>query len=118
MERFTDIALQEIAVGKDILLIITGGDRHIGAASTAYWNDARAHVQTSTVPGHKEHVLSEGLALRAAGKLRRTVTLVMGIHYDQLSGEDIIAIGERAELLMDEYLLRRMGHDGGTRFEH
>ncbi|WHX47106.1 hypothetical protein QNH46_13055 [Paenibacillus woosongensis] len=114
MERFADIVLQEMAVGKDILFIVSGGERHIGASSTAYWNEGQIHVQTCAVPGHKEHVLSEGLAMRAAEMLRRTVTLVMGIHYDQLSREEINAISGHVSRLMDEFLLRQVG----IGFEH
>ncbi|MUG47497.1 hypothetical protein [Paenibacillus woosongensis] len=114
MDRFADIALQEIAIGKDILLIVSGGERHIGASSTAYLNEGQMHVQTCAVPGHKEHVLSEGLAMRAAEMLSRTVTVVMGIHYDQLSREEISAISGHVSRLMEEYLLRQVG----TRFEH
>ncbi|WP_110932750.1 prenylated flavin chaperone LpdD [Paenibacillus bouchesdurhonensis] len=109
MERFKDITMQAIIVGKDLLLIVSGGDRHIGATSTAYWEQGQVCVETSVVPGHKEHVLSEELALRAAAKLRQTVTLVMGIHYDQLQRDDIDRICEHVSSMMDDYLSQNDG---------
>lgn len=107
MERFADITLQEICVGRDLLLIISGGDRHIGASSTAYWEHGLVQVQTCAVPGHKEHLLSEELALRAAAELGLTVTLVMGIHYDQLSRTEIACITRQVTRLVDDYLSQK-----------
>ncbi|AZK47422.1 hypothetical protein [Paenibacillus lentus] len=104
--RYTDITLQAITVGRDRLLIISGGERHIGASSTAYWEDGRVCVQTHVVPGHKEHILSEGYALRVAAELRQTVTLVMGIHYDQLQRDEIDRIHKHVTSLIDGYLLQ------------
>lgn len=56
-----DIELSEITVGRDLLLLITGGVRHIGAASTAYMDGDNARVMTSAVPHHKEHTISESV---------------------------------------------------------
>lgn len=113
MHRFEDIGLQAISVGRDMLLIITGGEAHIGAASTAYPAEGgEVMEQTSAVPGHKEHTLTAGLATRAAAALHRTVTVVMGIHYDGLAKEEILEISRRTEALLDDYLKRERGnHD-------
>lgn len=107
MERFADICLQEICLGKDLLLIVVGGDRHIGASSTAYWENELVQVQTCAVPGHKEHLLSEELARRAAAELELTVTLVMGIHYDQLNRAEIAWISRCVTKLVDDYLSQK-----------
>ncbi|MFD1774575.1 hypothetical protein [Paenibacillus rhizophilus] len=99
-----DITLSETAVGQDILLLITGGVRHIGAASTAYIGENGAEVTTSAVPGHKEHTISESVAVKVAEALRRTVTVVMGIHYDDLSKEQIARVVEIVERRVELYL--------------
>lgn len=101
-----DIEVSEIAVGRDVLLLITGGVRHIGAASTAYMDEGIARVMTSAVPHHKEHTISEAVALRAAAALDRTVTVVMGIHYDNLSKEGIAEVVRIVNDKVDQYLLR------------
>lgn len=114
MHPFEDIKLKTVPVGRDMLLIITGGEAHIGAASTAYVSGEGAVLeQTSSVPGHKEYTLTGGLAVRAAESLQRTVTVVMGIHYDGLDKEQILEITKRTEALLDDYLLRieRGNHD-------
>lgn len=104
MDLFSDIKLEVASLGQDLLVTITGGEVHIGAASTAYWTQGNVEVQTSAVPGHKEHVLTGMLAQRAAEYLRCTVTIVMGIHYDNLSRTEIEQISERTEQLMEHYL--------------
>ncbi|MUG23388.1 hypothetical protein GNQ08_13360 [Paenibacillus macerans] len=101
---FDDIKLEAIPMGRDLLLTIGGGEVHIGAASTAYAAEGGVAVQTSAVPGHKEHTLSEDFARRAAAALNRTVTVVMGIHYDDLSKAEILAVSQKASALLDDYL--------------
>ncbi|WP_018752794.1 hypothetical protein [Paenibacillus sanguinis] len=108
--NYEDIKLEAIPVGRDLLLVITGGVAHIGSASTAYVGDEGTEVQTSAVPGHKEHTLSGEFAQRAAAALQRTVTVVMGIHYDDLTKEEIIAISRQASELLDQYLQEQQGN--------
>jgi len=103
-----DIELSVNVVGRDILLVITGGERHIGAASTAYVNGEDIEVSTSAVPHHKEHTISENIALRVAEALRRTVTVVMGIHYDNLTKEGIQEVVRIVDEKVDQYLTQQI----------
>jgi len=103
-----DIVLTEIGVGRDLLLLITGGVPHIGAASTAYMDGDRALVLTSAVPHHKEHTISEAVALRIAAALHRTVTVVMGIHYDNLTREGISEVVKIVNQKVDQYLTQQI----------
>ncbi|QSF42578.1 prenylated flavin chaperone LpdD [Paenibacillus tianjinensis] len=102
-----DIELSAVPVGRDLLLLITGGVRHIGAASTAYPDGDTVIATTSAVPHHKEHTISEAIALRAASALNRTVTVVMGIHYDDLSKEGILKVVETVNGKVDQYLAQQ-----------
>jgi hypothetical protein len=104
-ETIQDIKLEVIEAGRDVLLLITGGEAHIGATSTAYWHEGHSYVETVAVPHHKEHTLTESIAKRTANKLNCTVTVVMGIHYDNLRKEQIIQISERVEDLFQQYLV-------------
>lgn len=104
MSSFDDIKLVSAPMGRDLLLMVTGGEAHIGAASTAYITDNGIEVQTSAVPGHKEHTLTSGLAMRAAKGLQRTVTVVMGIHYDHLTSAEIKTISDIVEGRLDHFL--------------
>ncbi|MCE5172140.1 hypothetical protein LQV63_22925 [Paenibacillus profundus] len=84
-----DLSIQVLQVGRDWMFAITGGDPHIGAVSTASKDDGEWKVKTTPVPGHKEHVLTGPMALQAAQFLKTTVTVVAGIHYDNLTAADI-----------------------------
>lgn len=108
MKNFDDINIRSLPMGRDLLIMITGGDAHIGAASTAYYVGDKIEVQTSIVPGHKEHTLSENMAIQAATILKRTVTVVMGIHYDNLIKQEIIEISNLTNTKFQQYLQQSM----------
>ncbi|MEC0239588.1 hypothetical protein P4H66_06915 [Paenibacillus dokdonensis] len=101
-----DIRIEEVPVGRDILLVITGGSAHIGAVATAYYcNDAKgATVQTVDLPRHREHDLAAEMAEKAAEALRITVTVAAGIHYDGINREQISEIVAEANSVFDRYL--------------
>ncbi|WMT42966.1 hypothetical protein RE628_12190 [Paenibacillus sp. D2_2] len=84
--------------------MVTGGVEHIGAASTAYWIGENIEVETSAVPGHKEHVLTVNMARVAAQRLKCTVTVIMGIHYDHLNKTEIAEVSARTEAVFNDYL--------------
>ncbi|OMC79085.1 hypothetical protein BK125_09345 [Paenibacillus odorifer] len=103
-----DIELKTTAVGCDLLLLISGGVRHIGATSTAYLEGEQVKVLTSAVPHHKEHTISEPIAIRVAEALNKTVTVVMGIHYDNLTKEGIMEVVEIVNLKVNQYLAQQI----------
>lgn len=103
-----DIVLTATEVGRDLLLLISGGVRHIGATSTAYWDGGRVKVQTSAVPHHKEHTITETVAIKLAEALSKTVTVVMGIHYDNLTKEGIMEVVEIVNHKVNQYLVQQI----------
>ena len=84
-------------LGNDIVVVIGGGTKwHIGAvalavprSSLADPSQVSASASVLCVTGHKEDDLARSAALFLASTLKRTVTVVVGIHIDQASGEDI-----------------------------
>lgn len=84
-----DLSIQVLRIGRDWMFSIVGGEPHIGAVSTASKNEGEWKVETASVPDHKEHVLTGPMALQAAQCLKTTVTVVAGIHYDNLTAADI-----------------------------
>ncbi|MEK5254996.1 hypothetical protein NST74_16155 [Paenibacillus sp. FSL F4-0125] len=103
-----DIELTATAVGRDLLLVICGGVHHIGASSTAYLNGEQVEVQTSAVPHHKEHTISESIAVKVAEALNKTVTVVMGIHYDEITKEGIMEVVEIVNNKVNQYLAQQI----------
>ncbi|OWR32826.1 hypothetical protein CDO73_03805 [Saccharibacillus sp. O23] len=99
-----DLTVERQEIGKDTLFVVRGGEAHIGAVSTAYFEDGAIVVETTSLPGHKEALLSEPAARRAAESLRRTVTVVMGIHYDGITAEQIAEVSAIASKRLEEAL--------------
>ncbi|MCL6459509.1 MAG: hypothetical protein K6T85_16040 [Gorillibacterium sp.] len=76
-------------MGKDYLFLVSGGESHIGATATAYFQEGKVHTELAVVPGHKEDRLALECAGLACSRLTATVTVVMGIHIEKASRSDI-----------------------------
>ncbi|ANS74596.1 hypothetical protein AWM70_08370 [Paenibacillus yonginensis] len=105
MGTFDDLELKAIRLGLDHLIVITGGAAHVGAASTSFpAANGAIETYTAAVPGHKEHLLTDGLADQISRQLGVTAVVVMGIHYDGLKPEEIEEISRRTERMVDSYI--------------
>jgi hypothetical protein len=88
----TRVNLEVKFQGRDILLLVTGGEAHVGAV--AVW-DSRIKDGQATVtelPGHREGPLAVECAEILGHALGRTVVAVVGIHQDNATREEIAAI--------------------------
>ncbi len=90
-----------VPVGADLLVILTGGRAHIGAVAIAQprpsISDADAISSTSSVftrVGHKEDVVSRAMSEELSKALNKVVTVVAGLHWDNLKAKDIGLIVE------------------------
>lgn len=82
------------------LVSVTGGDSsHVGAVSII---GADQPLQTISFPAHKESVVSESWAKRLYAVTGMPVTVAAGVHYDQLTREEIRDVVARTEELLDE----------------
>lgn len=80
----------------DVVVIVTGGQDHIGALGLAVprpslMNPDNCSATSSilTMPGHKEDILVKDVSERLATATGSNVVVVAGIHYDELSVNDI-----------------------------
>ena len=100
-----NIEIKSTSLGEDLILMVGGGDTpHIGGIAVAVPYKETASVSYYSVPGHKDTVLASPMALKAAKKLRKTVVVVLGIHVDDASEEEIREICERVESRIDDFL--------------
>jgi len=83
------ISLRAIDVGSDLLVIITGGKAHIGAAAVGVTCGGLASSSVISVPAHREDRVVKGAAEKLAKALNRSVVAVAGIHYDDITKEEI-----------------------------
>ncbi|HUL20346.1 MAG TPA: hypothetical protein VLZ10_02750 [Thermodesulfobacteriota bacterium] len=99
-------------VGQDILVSIWGGTQpHIGAVGIAVprpslknpdkWSATSSNF---TFPGHKEDTLVKRISERLATQLKKNVVVTAGIHWDNLSPQEIKIIENLTEALSDRIL--------------
>ncbi|SCW34017.1 hypothetical protein SAMN04487970_1003148 [Paenibacillus tianmuensis] len=86
------IRIDSYRAGDDYVFLITGGEAHVGAVACAYWHEGGVRSETISVPGHREGELVKELAENAASKLRHRAAVIMGIHIDHATKQDIAQI--------------------------
>ena len=109
-----DVAAGVQWMGADLLVGIWGGEKpHIGAASIAESRPSLADpARTSATAsvfcfvGHKEDELAKAAAVKLAKTLQTHVVVAAGIHWDDISKEDIRKImdncGQLVELILEK----------------
>jgi len=101
------IEIRTCEMGEDRVFLVMGGTAHIGASATAYMaSDGRVHADVIALPGHRERELALELASLASSTLGRTVAVLVGIHLDKPTKQEIADIVEEARLRMAEVLMR------------
>jgi gallate decarboxylase subunit D len=101
-----EVTAQVCMLGNDVLVILYGGREHVGAAAMAQprpgISDPGQIGATSSVftyVGHKEDIIAKSMSEELARGLNKKVVVVAGIHWDNLSLEEIRAIAELCEEL-------------------
>lgn len=89
----TKVHLRLVAQGRDFLVLITGGQAHVGAIAVCNGRSGRDHVRDNggmvQVPGHREGPLAAEAAEILALASGRTCAAAVGIHQDQATPEEI-----------------------------
>jgi gallate decarboxylase subunit D len=89
------IEARAVWLGQDLLVILTGGKAHIGAVAVFPTtledapNETTRGLSVISVPGHREDVVVEGMAENLSRRLKRTVAIVAGMHWDNLGKDGI-----------------------------
>ena len=96
------VRLESYSIGKDILIIITGGEEdHIGSATLI---EERGHLQTMIKKGHQDHVVSEKMANIIYDTIGKDLVVVCGIHIDDASKEEIDILVGNAQACVDRFI--------------
>ncbi|MPM38833.1 hypothetical protein SDC9_85463 [bioreactor metagenome] len=92
-------------VGKDWVIILSGGERpHIGASAISWINGAAVETQVIRVPEHREDQLVCVLAEQCCRTLKSTVQVSCGIHIDRAKKEEIETLIEHSTYLIERFL--------------
>ena len=85
------IHLRVFRQGRDLQVLCGGGATHIGAVALAVPAHGQVEAQShlAGLPGHKEDALAQRMAERMAHALNCAVCVNAGIHYDNITREEI-----------------------------
>ena len=94
------LTLDLIAVGADLLVLLTGGRAHLGATAVADFAGSLREPWLCQLPGHREGELAELFARSLAQAYQCKVQATVGIHYDQITQAEINQVLQLAEELL------------------
>jgi len=86
------ILMRCLSIGKDYLVIISGGSEHIGAAALGQCYDigaGKANSSVITAFGHREDGPARETAQYLSKALKSNTAVIAGIHFDNLSAGEI-----------------------------
>jgi len=94
-------------IGRDFLIAIWGGRPHIGAVAVAQprpsLKDQSLRSATASVfcyPGHKDDIVAKEAAVKISSALNTNVTVMAGIHWDDIDEEGIKAVIKNSRQLI------------------
>ena len=90
-------------IGDDYLIIITGGDIHIGAISL-YEKNSFATIKKG---GHKDDIITKIVAKKIYKKLKKDVIILCGIHFDNITKDKISKIIKKTKKETKEWIKKQ-----------
>ncbi|MDI7276089.1 MAG: hypothetical protein QME94_08920 [Anaerolineae bacterium] len=106
-----------VATGAGLVISLTGGERpHVGAVGLGVPHPSRRHPgRTSasssvlTLSGHRDDELAKPLAEEAARRVGEAAVVVVGLHVDEASAEEIAGLIENARQAFEHLLVSVRG---------
>lgn len=95
------VALTYFYIGQDLLVVITGGDEHIGGVSLI----ENGSFSSIAKKGHKDDVISNMVAPLIYDELKKDTLVICGIHLDNATKEEIDIMVNNAQKCVEEFLL-------------
>lgn len=105
-----EVEARAIAMGRDLLVSLTGGEAHAGAAAIA---GPDGNTRSLALPGHRDDAPASTAAGILAAELDCNVIVTAGIHYDNVTREEIAQIMEMCHILTAEILSFYGGRHAG-----
>lgn len=98
--EFTGVRLRLYSFGRDFILLIGGGEEHIG--SVACTNKLKGYeFMQHTLLLHKEDVVVKSALLKIEDMVPGELLVLGGIHYDNIGGEVIAEIVKNCDSLIE-----------------
>ena len=108
------VEVQYQTVGQDLQVLITAGKAHVGAVALAVpcpvnAEGVTASVSVMTVPGHRDNIVAENAALSLCKALSRPVSVTAGLHIDQATQDEIMALVNNAKEAINILIMNLKG---------
>ncbi len=97
-----EVTLEATRIGKDLLVVITGGKGHIGAVGAGSGCGELAVSSVITTPGHRDDRIAKGAAERITKTLGCNCAVIAGVHYDDITAREITDVLSLSEQLVEE----------------
>lgn len=97
------ICVQFTQTDEGIQVLVAGGDKsHVGAVTVI---DSEGEKYTITLPGHKETMIVEKWADAIFAGSKVPVVVTAGIHFDDITSEQIKMVLNTTDELLDDLIL-------------
>jgi hypothetical protein len=97
-----EVRLRAIWTGGDLVVIIDGGQGHIGAVAAGSNCGGMAVSSVLTTPGHRDDRIAKDAAERISKKIGCNCAVVAGVHYDQITPQEIKDVFILSSSLVEE----------------
>ncbi|MHC1720016.1 MAG: hypothetical protein AB9844_04825 [Clostridiaceae bacterium] len=84
-----ELNLRAIEMGKDVCIVMTGGESHLGAVTVGA---ADMDPETVAVGTHKEYFVTDKIAGILKEKYSGSFVICSGIHFENIKKEEIEAV--------------------------
>jgi len=102
----TQVYLWARHLGKDRLIYIYNSNAHLGAVAISEFDTRAGRASTSviTLRGHKDDQVASESAHLICKQTRKPVCVIVGIHVDDITEEEILKILDNANSVVHKYL--------------
>jgi len=95
--------LKAIEMGKDLCIILTGGEAHLGSVTVG---NNESDGKTFSFKSHKEYIITEMSAEILKSKYLGNFVICCGIHLDNITKEEISEISNMCCEMIKELCLK------------
>ena len=99
------VDLNSFEMGDDLVLMLTGGNKpHVGAVALAIPYKQTSSASLLSVYGHKDGEIAKPLAEKVSKEIKKTVIVIVGIHLDNATNEDIQKFIDNSNNKVEKFL--------------
>jgi len=104
----TKVGLSAHHMGDDLVIRVYNQNAHIGAVAVGEYDHETGRVSTSVITrlGHKDDVVAQKAAYLIGKATKKPVCLIVGVHLDNVTQEEIAELLQNTDSLVNEFISR------------